>query len=127
MGYKRRETTEVQGNVTFSRSGKKGPRVYIDAKGHNRAMHSATCIGSAEKIDCKIILVFKPGLNGSRAQVPSWICFSWDHMDKKTQSLSFLVPQEHIVYWYEFKGLSVCYVVYWFEFKDTLPCSFIIC
>ena len=68
-----------------SRGPEKSPHVYTDAKGHSRAMHSATCIGSAEKIDCKIILVFKPGLNGPRAQVPSWTCFNnnWDLMDKK--------------------------------------------
>ena len=50
MSFKRKETSEVQGNVIFSRPGKKGPWVFIDAKDHNRAMHSTTCIGSAEKI-----------------------------------------------------------------------------
>ena len=50
MNCKRRMTTEVQGNVIFSRSGKKGPRVLIDAEGYNRATHSPTGVGSAEII-----------------------------------------------------------------------------
>ena len=48
MGYKRRETTEVLGNVTFSRP-RKNSMVY-KVLGHNRAAHSPTFLGSTENI-----------------------------------------------------------------------------